>query len=89
MLETEFSRKIVNRPPALAPVPERQPIGDSFFPLADGALDHVKPRRRKDPNDVAPLFTDDGRRIENADANDDDDDDELEPVDLVSKLWSF
>jgi len=31
MFETEVSRQI-RHPPALAPVPKRQPIGDSFFP---------------------------------------------------------
>jgi U3 small nucleolar RNA-associated protein 19 len=31
MFETEVTRKIRNAP-ALAPVPQRQPIGDSFFP---------------------------------------------------------
>ncbi|KAI5480438.1 ribosome biogenesis protein NOC4 [Pseudohyphozyma bogoriensis] len=33
MFESEMTRKIKNAP-ALAPVPQRQPIGDSFFPLA-------------------------------------------------------
>lgn len=31
MFQTEINRKIRNAP-ALAPVPKRQPIGDSFFP---------------------------------------------------------
>lgn len=31
MFDTEVTRKIRNAP-ALAPVPARQPIGDSFFP---------------------------------------------------------
>jgi U3 small nucleolar RNA-associated protein 19 len=31
LFETEASRQI-RHPPALAPVPKRQPIGDSFFP---------------------------------------------------------
>lgn len=31
MFETEVARQI-RHPPALAPVPKRQPIGDSFFP---------------------------------------------------------
>lgn len=33
MFETEATR-IIRNAPALAPVPERQPIGDSFFPAA-------------------------------------------------------
>jgi U3 small nucleolar RNA-associated protein 19 len=33
MFETEATR-IIRNAPALAPVPERQPIGDSFFPSA-------------------------------------------------------
>ncbi|BGP24309.1 Maturation and nuclear export of 40S ribosomal subunits interacting protein [Rhodotorula toruloides] len=36
LIETELARKITNRPPALAPVPKRQPIRDSFFPHAGG-----------------------------------------------------
>ncbi|GAA5845410.1 hypothetical protein JCM3766R1_006544 [Sporobolomyces carnicolor] len=87
MLETEFSRKITNRPPALAPVPERQPIGDSFFPLADGSMDHIKPKRKKNPEEIEPVFTEVGERIEKK--GEDDEDEELEPVDIVSRLWSF
>ncbi|GAA5982170.1 hypothetical protein JCM10908_004766 [Rhodotorula pacifica] len=37
LIDTELARKITNRPPALAPVPKRQPIGDSFFPQRKGA----------------------------------------------------
>jgi U3 small nucleolar RNA-associated protein 19 len=87
MLETEFSRKIANRPPALAPVPERQPIGDSFFPLADGSMDHIKPKRRRNAEDIEPLFTEEGEKIvrENGAGEAED----LEPVDIVSTLWSF
>ncbi|GAA5928173.1 uncharacterized protein JCM15063_003806 [Sporobolomyces koalae] len=85
MLETEFARKIVNRPPALAPIPERQPIGDSFFPLADGSMDHIRPKKKK--TEAEPLFTDDGERIEKKD--DEDEEEELEPVDIVARLWSF
>ncbi|GAA6062902.1 hypothetical protein JCM10212_004351 [Sporobolomyces blumeae] len=87
MLETEFSRKITNRAPALAPVPARQPIGDSFFPLADGSMDHIKPRKRRDPNEAPePLFTDEGERIEK---KADEAEEDLGPVDIVSRLWSF
>ncbi|GAA5940013.1 nucleolar complex associated 4 [Sporobolomyces koalae] len=85
MLDTEFARKIVNRPPALAPIPERQPIGDSFFPLADGSMDHIRPKKKK--TEAEPLFTDDGERIEKKD--DEDEEEELEPVDIVARLWSF
>ncbi|GAA5884161.1 hypothetical protein JCM16303_005948 [Sporobolomyces ruberrimus] len=86
MLETEFSRKITNRPPALAPVPERQPIGDSFFPLADGSMDHIKPKKKKNPEEIEPMFTDDGDKIEK---NENEEEEELEPVDIVARLWSF
>ncbi|KWU46226.1 CBF-domain-containing protein [Rhodotorula sp. JG-1b] len=58
LIDTELARKITNRPPALAPVPKRQPIGDSFFPQ----------RTR-------------GESKQEEDA--------LEPVDVVSRLWSF
>lgn len=34
MFESEATRKIRNAP-ALAPVPARQPIGDSFFPASN------------------------------------------------------
>ncbi|GAA5877688.1 hypothetical protein JCM3774_006642 [Rhodotorula dairenensis] len=54
LIDTELARKITNRPPALAPVPKRQPIGDSFFPRQAG-------HDESDP----------------------------EPVDVVSRLWSF
>lgn len=87
MLETEFSRKITNRPPALAPVPERQPIGDSFFPLADGSMDHIKPKKKRNPDEIEPLFAEDGTRIEKKDENEEEE--ELDPVDIVSRLWSF
>jgi len=87
MLETEFSRKITNRPPALAPVPERQPIGDSFFPLADGSMSHIKSKKRKNPEDVDPLFTEEGERIEKK--TEEEEAEELGPVDIVSRLWSF
>jgi len=87
MLETEFSRKITNRPPALAPVPERQPIGDSFFPLADGSMGHIKPRKKRNLEELEPLFTDEGERIEKKTAEEEDE--ELESVDIVSRLWSF
>ncbi|GAA5963703.1 hypothetical protein JCM3765_003552 [Sporobolomyces pararoseus] len=87
MLETEFSRKITNRPPALAPIPERQPIGDSFFPLADGSMNHIKPKKKRNPDEIEPLFAEDGTRIEKKDENAEEE--ELDPVDIVSRLWSF
>lgn len=46
MFETEATRKIRSAP-AMAPVPQRQPIGSSFFPPTDapahedGAVDIV------------------------------------------------
>ncbi|GAA5924671.1 hypothetical protein JCM1841_006381 [Sporobolomyces salmonicolor] len=85
IIATEFSRKITNRAPALAPVPQRQPIGDSFFPLADGSMDHVQPVKKQEA--PAPLFTEDGERI--VERRDEGDDAELEPVDVVSRLWCF
>lgn len=41
MFETEATRKIRNAP-ALAPVPARQPIGDSFFPLPQKVVESTE-----------------------------------------------
>ncbi|GAA5917434.1 hypothetical protein JCM5296_001624 [Sporobolomyces johnsonii] len=87
ILATEFARKITNRAPALAPVPQRQPIGDSFFPLADGSMDHIKPVVKK--QEPAQLFTEDGERIVERSDEGGDEAEELEPVDVVSRLWCF
>lgn len=67
LIDTELARKITNRPPALAPVPKRQPIGDSFFPRPASAK-----RQRAD-----------------REGEDEEEEGSLEPVDVVSRLWSF
>ncbi|KAJ8294950.1 hypothetical protein OF846_002016 [Rhodotorula toruloides] len=54
LIETELARKITNRPPALAPVPQRQPIRDSFFPHAsgEGAETEEKQDEEEEPVDI-------------------------------------
>ncbi|GJN89024.1 hypothetical protein Rhopal_001998-T1 [Rhodotorula paludigena] len=81
LIETELARKIVKRAPALAPVPQRQPIGDSFFPDPSTGGRAVAAEVKKVKAVVA-----DGE-----DAADDEEDEpvDLGPVDVVSRLWSF
>ncbi|GAA6027656.1 hypothetical protein JCM8097_007968 [Rhodosporidiobolus ruineniae] len=83
LLQTEFSRRISSRPPALAPVPQRQPIGDSFFP-ARGSSNGGK------PDEVAVVKV---KKVVGLGEDGEDLTEEVEqevrPVDLVSRLWSF
>ncbi|GAA5830762.1 hypothetical protein JCM11251_001065 [Rhodosporidiobolus azoricus] len=85
LLSTELSRRIGSRPPALAPVPSRQPIADSFFPLpgsinggapAGGVKATVKVKK------VVGMGEDGEDLTEEVE-------EEVEPVDIVSRLWSF
>ncbi|GAA5968774.1 hypothetical protein JCM11641_000727 [Rhodosporidiobolus odoratus] len=83
LLQTELSRRITNRAPALAPVPSRQPIADSFFP-APGSSNGGAPREKafvkvKKVTGVGEGGEDLVREEE----------EEVSPVDLVARLWSF
>lgn len=50
-------------------------------------MDHIKPKKKKNMEELEPLFTDEGERIEKKSAEEEDE--ELEPVDIVARLWSF
>ncbi|KAK4048383.1 Maturation and nuclear export of 40S ribosomal subunits interacting protein [Microbotryomycetes sp. JL221] len=65
--------RIVKKAPALAPVPKRQPIADSFFPSAETAS---KYRVKQD-------------KVEKASAENDEEELDEGPVDVVAALWSF
>ncbi|SGY16295.1 BQ5605_C012g06834 [Microbotryum silenes-dioicae] len=77
MFETEATRLIRNAP-ALAPVPQRQPIGDSFFPSTPAA---ERPTKVVKKVVKRSLLEDEG------------DEEEVEveqgPVDTVARLWVF
>jgi len=50
-------------------------------------MSHIKSKKRKNPEDVDPLFTEEGERIEKK--TEEEEAEELGPVDIVSRLWSF
>ncbi|GAA5849657.1 hypothetical protein JCM8547_000524 [Rhodosporidiobolus lusitaniae] len=86
LLETELTRRASTRyAPALAPVPARQPIGDSFFPLP-GSVNGGAPaggERLKVKVKKIVGVDEDGLDVE------EEGEEEVEPVDVVSRLWSF
>ena len=52
MFESETSR-VIRSAPALAPVPKRQPIGDSFFPSRTAAPKVIEPKEGDDAEEKA------------------------------------
>ncbi|KAK4053385.1 Maturation and nuclear export of 40S ribosomal subunits interacting protein [Microbotryomycetes sp. JL201] len=77
LFQSEITR-IVTKAPALAPVPKRQPIGDSFFPSRETALSYISTPQQK-------IFD----RAKELDQADDTAESPEGPVDVVSSLWSF
>lgn len=84
LIETELARKITNRAPALAPVPQRQPIGDSFFPQVPQAGEG---EGEGEGAAQAAVVTKDEKR--KGEEEEEEDKEALEPVDIVSRLWTF
>ncbi|GAA5912243.1 hypothetical protein JCM8208_001311 [Rhodotorula glutinis] len=81
LIETELARKITNRAPALAPVPQRQPIGDSFFPQVPQADDEGAP--------VSGAAAAVKEKRSEGELGEEEEKEALEPVDIVSRLWTF
>ncbi|KAM0787461.1 hypothetical protein ACM66B_003539 [Microbotryomycetes sp. NB124-2] len=79
MFNSEVTR-VVTRAPALAPVPKRQPIGDSFFPSRETALSYVAAKDAP----VAEAVATEGEEAPEVvpEAHDG-------PVDIATSLWSF
>ncbi|SCV67636.1 BQ2448_5247 [Microbotryum intermedium] len=78
MFETEATRMIRNVP-ALAPVPQRQPIGDSFFPVTPVAGRPTKLIKKVVKRSL----------LEDEEEGDDEVEVDQGPVDVVSRLWVF
>ncbi|GAA5885679.1 hypothetical protein JCM6882_007524 [Rhodosporidiobolus microsporus] len=85
LISTELTRRIANRAPALAPVPARQPIGDSFFPLPGSTNGGAPAGGVKATVKVKKVVGvgEDGEDLVR------EEEEEVEPVDVVSRLWSF
>lgn len=94
MFDTELTRKL-RTAPALAPLPARQPIGDSFFPssivypasalsiaMNSGATTKKRQRILLDDmgEEIGLVADDDDEEAKEADR---------EPIDIVARLWRF
>lgn len=77
MFSSETSR-IIRSAPALAPVPARQPIGDSFFPNPKSRMIELVERKTK------ASVGDDGEVVEEEVVVE-----EVGPVDGISGRWVF
>lgn len=89
MFDTELTRKLRSAP-ALAPLPARQPIGDSFFPSSlvyPSVLpsDDLAATRKKSKI----LLDDMGEEIGLVQDDDEDEAGQRAPVDIVARLWRF
>lgn len=77
MFSSETTR-VLRTAPALAPVPKRQPIGDSFFPSRDSLNAETQVEKV-----VEKVLTEEGVLEEVVSER------IVEPVDVVAKLWAF
>ncbi|BGP15787.1 hypothetical protein JCM10213_005731 [Rhodosporidiobolus nylandii] len=82
LLQTEFTRRLT-RAPALAPVPARQPIGDSFFPLPGSSNGGAPTEKAYTKVKKVVGMGEDGEDLT------EEVEEEVKPVDVVSRLWSF
>ncbi|GAA6007681.1 hypothetical protein JCM10207_004838 [Rhodosporidiobolus poonsookiae] len=86
LIDTELTRRLsTTKAPALAPVPARQPIADSFFP-ARGSTNSGAPAGGVRAKEVVKKVV--GVGEDGEDVTEDEERDVL-PVDVVSRLWCF
>lgn len=88
MFDTELTRKLRSAP-ALAPLPARQPIGDSYFPSSI-AYPAVAPTTAVTTKKRQKIVLDDmGEEIGLVEEDEADEERERGPVDIVARLWRF